>query len=231
MLSVCLWAWACSLSLEPKSLRPQATIHPTMIVRWWLAVLLMVTAPGQSSYVDSEVRSIAELLWASVRNTSATSTGSTPGQRDEQSSHRRLWAQGAGGLGEQEAVADLLAAGPESMGIGRRRGAGGGRAGGGGKRAAAAGRASDAAGEPEAQSGFMPRWKQDMLKNKTGTAWRKWLEGQGKEAATGLKDPAYGGRNTEGGHGSSGDYWKECGGMPKTSQVMKHSPNLGSLPK
>ena len=192
----------------------------------------MFMAPGQSSYVDSDVRSIAELLWASVRNTSTASTSSTPPLHEEHASHRRLWAQGAGGFGEQEAVADLLSAGPEAMGIGRRRGGGGGgRVGGGNKRAGAAGRASDAAAEPESQSGFMPRWKQDMLKNKTGTAWRKWLEGQGKEAATGLKDPAYGGRNTEGGHGSSGDYWKECGGMPKTSQVMKHSPNLGSLPK
>ena len=211
-----------------------------MITRWWPVLLLVHLTPGRS-YGDSEMRSVAGLLWASVRNTTTAAADSPPRRLEEQAKHRRLWAHGTGALDEQAAVADLLAAGPEAVGLGRRRGSGGGgRAGGGGnKRVAPLSKVTTAAVEAEEQSGNMPRWKQDMLKNKTGTAWRKWLDGQGKEAALGLKDPAYGGRNTDAARSSSssssssssGDYWKECGGMPKTSQVMKHAPNLGALPK
>lgn len=83
------------------------------------------------------------------------------------------------------------------------------------------------------KSGTMPRWKQDMLKNKTKGNWQKWLS---NEMASTDKSGSSSSNNGKRGNGkilsrSSGDVWKECGALPKMSQTFAEAPKLGKLPK
>ena len=237
---------------------PRVGSHPAILAYLcFLAACLSSTAG--LDVVSPEARAVAELLFASVRNGSAFDgrlrvPAALPfeapprGRLEEGSlgysgdqSRRYLWAAGQGSLPptpEEQAAADValdaalvVPGGPRA----RRSLATGGR-GAASKRTAAAAAAAEssgggaggaAAGDKGELLGFMPRWKQDMLKNKTKGQWQKWLNDQGKESDR--KDPGYRGRGTEP-SSDSGDVWKECGGMPKSSATLKHAPNLGTLP-
>ena len=199
-----------------------------------LAMLVAFGSAGNSHGSDVSAR-IADLLYGSLANATARAVNAD-GQRV-------LWAAGAGALPDSAEASEpsSSAASSSQQHAGRRLApggkaggarSGGAAAGGGGARAAVGrGRAAAAAvpAEPEALRGDMPRWKQDMLKNKTQTAWKKWLE---KDAAStpAERSQGYRGKGTEV-SSESGDVWKECGGMPRSSDTLKHTPNLGTLPK
>lgn len=64
----------------------------------------------------------------------------------------------------------------------------------------------------------MPKWKQDMLRNKTKNAWQTWIKDPPKDRERPGRAPA-----------DSGDVWRECGGMPRLNDDSP--PSRGSLPR
>jgi len=186
---------------------------------WRRLLLVLGSTVGGGDGSDVGAR-IAELIFASAAaNTSFTYHHQSQPDHD---ARRVLWAQGTGALDEAP-QGDVGAAGGATEGKGSPRGVR--RLAPAARGGARAKREADVGGGEEALRGDMPRWKQDMLKNKTQTQWKKWLE---KDAT--LKDPGYRGKGTEA-SSESGDVWKECGGMPRSRDALKHTPNLGILPK
>ena len=90
--------------------------------------------------------------------------------------------------------------------------------------------------------GNMPAWKARMIKERsTGSSetakgiWHKWLKRTQKETMAAKRGGtlAAGRLGSNGDRGSivgSGDPWRECGAMPRISDVFKEGPHLGKIP-